>query len=83
MDHTLIPLGTKVKCIVTEFTGIAVSRVVYLNGCVQYGVKPKVDKDGKMQDVLYIDAQQLEIVGEGVSVKQKQTGGPHPDAPNF
>lgn len=77
-----IQLGNRVKDIVTGFTGIASSKIEYLNGCVQFGVKPKVEKDGKMPEIYYIDVQQLEFVDEGVSIKKIDTGGDMDDAPN-
>lgn len=77
-----IQLGNRVTDIVTGFTGIASSKIEYLNGCVLFGVKPKVEKDGKMPEIYYIDVQQLEFVDEGVSIKKIDTGGDMDDAPN-
>lgn len=76
-----IVLGNQVKDIVTGFEGIAVTRVEYLNGCVQYCVKGKMGKDGKVPEGEYIDQQQLIVTGAGISIKQKDTGGVMPDAP--
>lgn len=76
----MIQLGKKVRDIVTGFEGIAVAEVKYLNGCLQYGVKPKA-ADNKMPDVIYIDVQQLETINDGVSVAQKETGGIMSDTP--
>jgi hypothetical protein len=76
-----IELGNRARCIVTGFTGIAVSRIEYLNGCVQLCIKAPVDKDGKESDGLYIDDQQLEFVDEGIKVQPKNTGGPRTNAP--
>lgn len=77
-----INLGSIVRCKVTGFKGTAIARLEYLNGCVQYGIKPVVDKKtGKMEDAQYIDSQQLEVVGVGISVKPERTGGPSTDAP--
>lgn len=63
-------LGQRVRCIVTGFEGIAITRVVWLNGCEQYLVKPPaVQKDGeplKMPDGNYIDDNQLELVDQGI-----------------
>ena len=58
-------IGQLMRCKVTGFEGIAVAKVEYLNGCVQYCLKPK-SKDGKMLDGEYIDIQQLEKIGEGL-----------------
>jgi hypothetical protein len=76
-------LGKKVKCKITGFEGIATAKIKYLNGCVQYCVKPKVGKDGKMPDGEYIDIGQLEIVGDGVNIKSKDVGGPQRDCPKY
>lgn len=81
MKKSEIKLGNKVKDIVTGFEGIAVSKVEYLNGCVQYCVKPAKGKDGKMPEGEYIDQQQLSFVSVGVAVKVKDTGGVMSDAP--
>lgn len=74
-------LGNRVRDIVTGFTGIATSKVEYINGCTQYGIKPPVDKDGKMPDTNYIDHAQLEFVDDGIVINQNDTGGDMPDAP--
>lgn len=77
----MIKLGLKVKDKVTGFEGVAVARIEYLNGCVQYGVKPKVGKDGKIADIEYIDENQLKIISGGIVIKKKDTGGIMHDAP--
>lgn len=77
-----IELGAEVRCIVSGFTGLATSRVEYFNGCTQYGVKPKVNKkDGKEPDTVYFDEGYLEVIGKGISIKQKNTGGDMTDRP--
>ena len=79
----MIELGAKVRDKVTGFLGIATSRCEYLNGCVQYGVKTKVDKEGKMVEIEYIDEQQLEVMpGRKPKVKAKPTGGLQSDRPS-
>jgi len=77
-----IRLGSKVRDIVTGFEGVALSRVEYMNGCVQICVKPPVDKAGKMQEGLYIDIEQLEIIklAPKRSTKSKK-GGSQTDSP--
>lgn len=76
-------LGQKVKDLVTGFTGIATSRVEYLNGCTQYGVRGPVDDKNVMPEPQYIDQQQLELVGPGVVIEKQETGGDMPDAPKW
>ncbi len=74
-----IDLGKEVRCKVSGFTGIVTSRTEYLNGCVQYGIRPKIDKEGKMVESSFIDSQQLEVIGDGVSVEAEPTGGESDD----
>lgn len=72
-----IKLGTKVKCIHTGFTGIAVSKTDYINGCVQYEIVPKITKDNKYPDSVCLDSQSLEIISPKPKPKaKKETGGP-------
>jgi len=91
-----IELGTKVKDLVTGLTGIATSRLEYLNGCVQIAVSPLAN-EGKVPDSVWIDHQQLVCIGRGVADKiatgfEAETedteesqafkrGGPVPNAP--
>lgn len=77
----MIKLGDKVKDKISGFTGIAVSRIEYINGCIQYGVKPRVKKNGEMPDIQYIDEKQLSIISKKVRIKKERTGGPQSDAP--
>jgi hypothetical protein len=78
----MIKLGQKVKDKVTDFTGIAVSRIEFLNGCVQVEVMPKASKPKKGEaqtypDGKFIDEEQLEIVKgkKSLKTKKKDTGG--------
>ena len=84
-EITQIILGTKVKDKVTGFEGIATARVKYLNGCIQYCVDPKVDKEGKMSKCHYIDFDQLEIIkisdAKDERAKEKGPGGVMPNVP--
>jgi hypothetical protein len=72
----MIKLGEEVRCKVTGFKGIATARIEYLNGCIQYGVKPKVKTGEKYPDTIYIDQEQLELTKKRISVKKNRTGGP-------
>lgn len=73
-------LGQRVKDIVTGFTGIIIGRLEYLNGCIQYGIKPGLDKDGKILEASWIDQAQIEVIDNGIFIEQTM-GGPNPDAP--
>ncbi len=77
----MVELGNKAKCTVTGFEGIAVARVEYLNGCIQFCIKPKVSKDGKHPEGIYIDEEQLVVVSKGVKAVRKKTGGIMSDTP--
>ncbi len=70
----MIKLGAKVKDSITGFSGIAVSRTVFLYGCVRIGVESKKIVDGKIV-THYFDEQRLE---KKSTVK---TGGPGDPAP--
>lgn len=76
----MIQLGEKVRDTVTGFEGIAVARLEYLNGCVQYCVQPPA-KDNKVEEGTWVDEAQLQAVGVGVTVAKRGTGGPVPNAP--
>lgn len=75
-------LGKTVRDKVTGFNGIATSKIEFLNGCIQYCVKPKMGADGKMPEGEYIDVEQLEVVNEKkVDVQSTPSGGPSAKAP--
>lgn len=78
-----IRLGNKIRDTVTGFEGIAISRIEYLNGCTQFCVQPPIDKEGKRPEGVYLDHAQLEVVGQGVAVEAKDTGGPSSNAPKY
>lgn len=61
---TMINLGDDVKDIITGLKGVAVSKIEYKNGCVQYGVQRKILKDGEIPEIEYIDPSDLEVVVE-------------------
>lgn len=79
--ETKFRLGNRVKDIVTGFTGIATAKCEYLNGCIQYCVKPPVKEEDKMPEGIYIDEGQLEFVDSGLIMPKKETGGPQQDTP--
>lgn len=61
-----IKLGQKVEDVVSGFTGIATGKNEWLNGCLQYCVVPRIDKDGKKESGTWIDEQQLKVVDDGI-----------------
>ena len=77
-------LGKEATDKVTGFTGTIIGKCFYLFGCAQYGVVPKVDKDGKAGEAQWFDEGRVEIVGNGIlpeDVKSEINGGPQSDGP--
>ena len=84
-----IKLGMKIKDSLTGFEGFVTARCEYMNGCVQYIIRPATLKDGSPQNTVWLDEQQiipLEGEDEGEDEAEKvpspqPTGGPqnHPD----
>ena len=63
-------LGCKVRDIVTGFEGIAESKHIYLNGCVRYGITPKMKTvNMEMPKSSTFDVEQLEWIDNGVNDK--------------
>lgn len=56
-------LGDTVQDDVSKLQGIALARVDYLSGCVQFEVQPALDKDGKVPESTFVDFQRLRRVG--------------------
>ena len=78
----MIKLGSKVKDKVTGFMGIATARVNYLNGCIQYCIEPRVDKDGKKSKDHYIDEGQLAVLDEDLVQIESPASSPSGVMPN-
>ena len=72
-----IQLGDKVRCKLTGFAGIAVAKTEFINGCTQWNVLPKGDKNNKMPEEIGIDEQSLEIIPvKNKKIIKKDIGGP-------
>lgn len=54
--------GKLAKDKITGFEGIITSKHYYITGCAQYGLQPKIDKDGKVPDSRYFDEGRVEIL---------------------
>lgn len=88
MGKQKIKLGDKVKDKITGFEGIVISRIEYLNGCIQFGVKARV-KNAALKEAEYIDEKQLKWIDEGINktvamkevAKRRPPGGEMPDKP--
>ena len=66
-----IQLGDKVKCIYTGFTGIAVARTEYINGCIQFSVCPKWDGKSLMIEETQFDESSLKIISKKLRKKEE------------
>lgn len=69
-------LGKEAKAKVTRLTGILTARSENLYGCNRYFIQPPVGADQKVADGWWVDEDDVEVVGDGVSTPQKDTGGP-------
>jgi len=70
-----IKLGSKVKSKISGFVGIVTQETRYLNGCLRYGITPKVGKDNKQKDAQYFDFEELEVMKTGsVKITPQNTG---------
>jgi hypothetical protein len=57
-----IKLGSYVKCSKTEFEGVAMQRIEYLDAPPKIGVQPITDESNKLPDMEYIPETMLKIV---------------------
>ena len=73
----MITLGDKVKDSVSGFTGIAVGRTEWLQGCARITIQPAVGKDGKLPDSATFDEPQLIVLTKKKvkRAKSDRTGG--------
>ncbi len=77
-----IELGDKVKCIYTGYYGIATAKTEFINGCIQYVVAAKVDKENKCPEEVSIDQDSLRVIQKGPKHnKEEAIGGPMRKAP--
>jgi len=73
----MVEVGDKVKDMVSGIEGTTVSKTEFLNGCVQFGVQPKVKKGTNEINTWNIDEEQLKVISKkNVKVEKKSTGGP-------
>lgn len=75
----MIKLGDKVKDTVTGFTGVAVARTEWLNGCTRWNIQPPMKKDGTLPQCESFDEPQLEVLKPSFFSRKTDTGGPRPE----
>lgn len=78
-----IQLGQRVRDTVSGFEGVVVCRAEWLNGCIRFSVQARVDKDGKLPELQWIDEPQCEALEDPPAtnpIRQPQRmGGPRND----
>lgn len=62
-----IRLGDTVQDKYTGLKGIALTKMIFINGCVQYGVIPKWDSKNPtlIESEIFIDSQSLKLIKKG------------------
>ena len=69
-------MGIEVKSNVSGFQGVITSRAEHLNGCNRYWIQPKVGKDKKHPDGIWLD--EIELVPlktKALKHNEVKTGG--------
>ena len=67
-----IPLGSRVRCVLSGLTGIAAAETLQINGNIRYNVQPESEGGKSMPEAWAIDMQSLEIVDAGISDRVTQ-----------
>ncbi len=79
-----IKLRDQVEDTITGFRGTVVARAEYLNGCVRFGVQPRVIEEGKIPEWEWVDEQQLTVIEKSEQpAPSAETGGPAEAPPRF
>lgn len=60
--ETIVEVGDKVKCKVTQIEGIVTVRHDYLYGCSRVGIQPEGEAEGKAKAAHHTDIYQVDIV---------------------
>lgn len=68
----MIKIGDIVKDTVTGLEGMAVAKIIYMTGCVQFEIQPKGLKDGLIIKSAWIDEGQLVVKKEARIKKDKE-----------
>lgn len=87
MEKFKFQLGQLGRDKITGFTGIIYGVCRYVTGCDTYGLIPKVNDQGIVPDSKWFDEGRIEIIGEGVTIKnvasESGDGGPCDFHPNI
>ncbi|MCK4446978.1 MAG: hypothetical protein KAW56_07845 [Candidatus Marinimicrobia bacterium] len=72
----MIKIGDMVEDTVTGFRGMAVAKIIYMTGCVQFEIQPKGLKDGRPIKSMWIDEKTLINKETGMKeINFEPTGG--------
>jgi len=70
------PLGVEAESNITGMRGIIIACSIHINGCFQYFIKPRVDRDGKLPDGSWLNENEVVIIkSEQINRGKKTTGG--------
>ncbi len=78
MQETImkIPMGSHVKDVLTGYEGVVSAYAHYLTGCDSVAIKRReLDKDGKVQDPMWVDINRVEVIGPPPTEIQKIIDG--------
>lgn len=76
-----ILLGQKCRDVVSGFTGIAVARTEWMNGCTRVTLQPPVNKEGALPEGQAFDEPNLMVVLDTPRKNaNSREGGPRPPA---
>ena len=74
----MFTLGDHVKDSITGFSGIAIARTEWINGCSRIHVQPVKLKDGSTIEPEAFDEPQIVLVKKKTVKRKTDTGGPRP-----
>lgn len=64
MEKFIEMLGYNYRDKVTKFEGVAESMSIDLYGCIQFGLRPPINKEGKLDEGRWFDVTRLERTGK-------------------
>ncbi len=77
-EKMMMTFGDECKDDVTGFKGVVTSIHGYIDGCVQVGLTPMIDKDGNQRDTSQFDDARLTVLKRAkVKIAAAPTGGPN------
>ncbi len=81
-DTSHIVLGTKIEDSITGQTGIALERIIYMNGCTHIMMQPRIGKDDKIPGAMQLDWKRVKTIDASIhlatAVPPPISGSPKP-----